>query len=228
MSSSLTGTTALVTGASSGIGSATARRLAELGATVAVVARRQDRLDTLAAEIQQAGGTALVVVADISVRDEAEAAVQQVVERTGRLDIVVNNAGLMLLGPVVGADVEEWERMIAINQKALLYITNAALPHLLKAADDELRGVADIDQSLEFTCPASGRPYVYVPSGLRFSGKDERLVLYDAEPAHNGGRWGIVAAPPKGDHPAAMWAVPLTEAAFKTYMASAKPEEGGS
>jgi NADP-dependent 3-hydroxy acid dehydrogenase YdfG len=144
MSSSLTGTTALVTGASSGIGSATARRLAELGATVAVVARRQDRLDTLAAEIQQAGGTALVVVADISVRDEAEAAVQQVVERTGRLDIVVNNAGLMLLGPVVGADVEEWERMIAINQKALLYITNAALPHLLKAADDELRGVADI------------------------------------------------------------------------------------
>ncbi len=144
MPSSLTGITALVTGASSGIGSATARRLAELGATVAVVARRQDRLATLAAEIQQAGGTALVVVADISVRDEAEAAVQQVVERTGRLDIVVNNAGLMLLGPVVGADVEEWERMIAINQKALLYITNAALPHLLKTADDELRGVADI------------------------------------------------------------------------------------
>ena len=144
MSSSLTGTTALVTGASSGIGSATARRLAELGATVAVVARRQDRLDALAADIQQAGGTALVVVADISVREQAEAAVLQIVERTGRLDIVVNNAGLMLLGPVVGADVEEWERMIAINQKALLYITNAALPHLLKAAEDELRGVADI------------------------------------------------------------------------------------
>ena len=60
------------------------------------------------------------------------------------MDIVVNNAGLMLLGPVVGADVEEWERMIAINQKALLYITNAALPHLLKAAEDELRGVADL------------------------------------------------------------------------------------
>jgi NADP-dependent 3-hydroxy acid dehydrogenase YdfG len=144
MPSSLTGTTALVTGASSGIGSATARRLASLGATVAVVARRRDRLDALAAEIEQAGGTAIVVVADISVRDQAEAAVQQIAERTGRLDIVVNNAGLMLLGPVVGADVEEWERMIAINQKALLYITNAALPYLLKAAEDELRGVADI------------------------------------------------------------------------------------
>jgi NADP-dependent 3-hydroxy acid dehydrogenase YdfG len=144
MPSSLTGTTALVTGASSGIGTATARRLASLGATVAVVARRRNRLDVLAAEIEQAGGTAIVVVADISARDQAEAAVQQIAERTGRLDIVVNNAGLMLLGPVVGADVEEWERMIAINQKALLYITNAALPHLLKAAEDELRGVADI------------------------------------------------------------------------------------
>ncbi len=110
MSSSLTGTTALVTGASSGIGSATARRLAELGATVAVVARHEDRLDTLAAEIRQAGGTARVVVADISVRDHAEAAVQPIVDQTGRLDIVVNNAGLMLLGPVVGADVDEWER----------------------------------------------------------------------------------------------------------------------
>lgn len=144
MSSSLTGTTALVTGASSGIGSATARRLAELGATVAVVARRRDRLDALAAEIAQAGGSAIAVVADISVREEAEAAVQQIVERTGRLDIVVNNAGLMLLGPVVDADVEAWERMIGINQKGLLYITNAALPHLLRAAEDEVRGVADI------------------------------------------------------------------------------------
>lgn len=144
MPQQLSGTTALITGASSGIGAATARRLAELGATVAVVARRQDRLEALATEIEQAGGSALVVVADITDRTQADAAVNTVVEQTGRLDILVNNAGLMLLGPVVGADVEEWERMIAVNQKGLLYVTEAALPHLLRAAQDDLRGVADI------------------------------------------------------------------------------------
>ena len=144
MTSKLTGTVALVTGASSGIGAATARRLADDGASVALVARRRDRLEALAAEIEQAGGTALVVEADITDRTQAEAAVQQTVERFGRLDILVNNAGLMLLGPVVGADAEEWDRMIAINVQGLLYTTHAALPHLLKAAEDGPRRVADI------------------------------------------------------------------------------------
>ena len=92
----------------------------------------------------KAGGTALVVEADITDRAQAEAAVQQTVEHFGRLDILVNNAGLMLLGPVVGADAEEWERMIAINVQGLLYTTHAALPHLLKAAEDGPRRVADI------------------------------------------------------------------------------------
>src|SRR6266542_1702596 len=144
MESKLTGTVALITGASSGIGAATARRLAEHGASVALVARRKDRLDDLAAGIEKAGGTALVVEADITDRTQAEAAVQQAVERFGRLDTLVNNAGLMLLGPVVGADAEEWERMIAINVQGLLYTTRAALPHLLQAAEDGRRRVADI------------------------------------------------------------------------------------
>lgn len=142
--SKLTGTVALVTGASSGIGAATARLLAEYGAAVALVARRKDRLEELAADIEKAGGTALVAAADITDRAQAEAAVQQAVERFGRLDTLVNNAGLMLLGPVVGADVEEWERMLAINVNGLLYTTRAALPHLLKAAEDGPRRVADI------------------------------------------------------------------------------------
>jgi NADP-dependent 3-hydroxy acid dehydrogenase YdfG len=135
---------ALITGASSGIGDATARRLAEHGASVAVVARRKDRLDTLVSEIEASGGTALAVQADITDRDQANRAVQAAVHRFGPLDILINNAGLMLLGPVAGADVGEWERMIAVNQHSLLYTTHAALPHLLAAAQDELRGVADI------------------------------------------------------------------------------------
>ncbi|MFE4823648.1 SDR family NAD(P)-dependent oxidoreductase [Streptomyces sp. NPDC056704] len=144
MPSTLTGTVALVTGASSGIGAATARRLAEDGASVALVARRKGRLNDLATEIEEAGGTALVVEADITDRTQAEAAVQQAVEHFGRLDTLVNNAGLMLLGPVVGADVDEWERMLAVNVQGLLHTTHAALPHLLKAAEDGPREVADI------------------------------------------------------------------------------------
>jgi NADP-dependent 3-hydroxy acid dehydrogenase YdfG len=144
MDSYLNGTTALVTGASSGIGAATARRLADDGAAVALVARRQDRLEALATEIETAGGTALAVTADITERAQAEDAVSQTVERFGRLDVLVNNAGLMLLGPVVGADVEEWDRMVAINIQGLLYMTRSALPYLLHAADDGPRRVADI------------------------------------------------------------------------------------
>jgi NADP-dependent 3-hydroxy acid dehydrogenase YdfG len=144
MASKLTGTVALVTGASSGIGAATARRLADQGASVVLVARRKNRLDDLASEIETAGGTALVVEADISDRAQAEAAVEKTVERFGRLDTLVNNAGLMLLGPVVGADPDEWDRMIAVNAQGLLYTTHAALPYLLKAADEGPRRVADI------------------------------------------------------------------------------------
>jgi NADP-dependent 3-hydroxy acid dehydrogenase YdfG len=144
MTSKLTGTVAVVTGASSGIGAATARRLADHGASVVLVARRKDRLDDLATEIQTAGGTTLVVEADISDREQARTAVEQAVERFGRLDTLVNNAGLMLLGPVVGADPDEWDRMIAVNAQGLLYATHAALPYLLKAAGDGPRRVADI------------------------------------------------------------------------------------
>jgi NADP-dependent 3-hydroxy acid dehydrogenase YdfG len=144
MTSKLTGTVALVTGASSGIGEATARGLAEDGASVVVVARRMDRLEALAGEIEQTGGSALAVQADITDRAQAEAVVQHSVERFGHLDILVNNAGLMLLGPVVGADPDEWDRMIALNTQGLLYTTHAALPHLLKAAEDGPRQVADI------------------------------------------------------------------------------------
>jgi NADP-dependent 3-hydroxy acid dehydrogenase YdfG len=144
MTAPLAGTVALVTGASSGIGEATARGLAAAGAAVAVLARRRDRLDSLAGKIRTDGGTVLTVEADITDRAQAEAAVARVAADLGRLDTVVNNAGLMLVGPVADAPVDEWERMLAINVQGLLYVTKAALPHLLSAAADAPRRVADI------------------------------------------------------------------------------------
>ena len=139
MSNGLHGTVALVTGASSGIGEATARALAAAGATVALAARRKDRLDALAEMI---GG--LAIEADVTDREQAVAAVERTVAELGRLDIVINNAGVMLLGPIVDAPVEEWDRMIELNLQGLLYVAHAALPHLLRAAEREPRRVADL------------------------------------------------------------------------------------
>ncbi|GHD42740.1 oxidoreductase [Streptomyces mirabilis] len=144
MNRRLEGTAALVTGASSGIGHATALELAREGASVALVGRREDRLTDLAAEITGAGGKALVVPADITTAQAAAEAVERTVEGLGRLDTLVNNAGLMLLGPAPSADLNDWRRMIDINLMGLMYTAHAAVPHLVKAADEEPRQVADI------------------------------------------------------------------------------------
>ncbi len=137
-------TVALVTGASSGIGAATAVSLAGLGAKVALVARRADRLEELAARLRGDGGTVTVITADVTQQAEADRAVEQTVGELGRLDTLVNNAGVMLLGPIIDAPVEEWERMVQINLLGLLYCTHAALPHLLRAAEDDPRQVSDL------------------------------------------------------------------------------------
>ncbi|MFD7278893.1 SDR family NAD(P)-dependent oxidoreductase [Streptomyces sp. NPDC059862] len=144
MTRRLEGTAALVTGASSGIGHATALELAREGASVALVGRREDRLTDLAAEITDSGGKALVVPADITTAQAAAEAVERTVENLGRLDTLVNNAGLMLLGPAPGADLNDWRRMIDINLMGLMYTAHAAVPHLVKAAAEEPRQVADI------------------------------------------------------------------------------------
>ena len=140
----LTGTVALVTGASSGIGEATAKRLAADGAAVALAARRVDRLETLAREIEDAGGRALAIESDVTDRSQAEALVERTVAELGRLDTVVNNAGVMLLGPAEDADIEEWDRMVDLNVKGLLYVAKAALPHLLRYAEEDPRRVTDM------------------------------------------------------------------------------------
>ncbi len=144
MTERLDGTVALVTGASSGIGEATARALSARGATLALVARRADRLETLASELRSAGGTALVIEADIAKETEALGAVSRTMEQLGRLDTLVNNAGVMLLGPAATAPLAEWQRMVDVNLMGLLYCSHAALPHLLEAAASAPRQVADI------------------------------------------------------------------------------------
>jgi NADP-dependent 3-hydroxy acid dehydrogenase YdfG len=144
MADQLNGTVALVTGASSGIGEATAAALAAQGAAVAVAARRKERLDDLVSRISGAGGAALAIEADVTSQEQAVAAVERTVSELGRLDLLVNNAGLMLLGPIVDAPTEEWDRMIALNLQGLLYCSHAALPHLLSAAESSPRQVADL------------------------------------------------------------------------------------
>ncbi|MBK5186973.1 MAG: SDR family NAD(P)-dependent oxidoreductase [Gemmatimonadaceae bacterium] len=144
MTERLDGTVALVTGASSGIGEATARVLAAQGAAVSLVARRKERLESLAVELTKAGARALVVEADVTDQAQAADAVERTVSALGRLDTVVNNAGVMLLGPVEDAPIDEWERMVQLNVLGLLYIARAALPDLLRAAADAPRRVADL------------------------------------------------------------------------------------
>jgi NADP-dependent 3-hydroxy acid dehydrogenase YdfG len=140
----LEGTVALVTGASSGIGAATAMALATQGAAVALAARRKERLDEVASAVRERGGTALVLECDVTDEAQAGDAVAQTVGALGRLDTLVNNAGVMLLGPVVDAPLSEWKQMVELNILGLLYCTHAALPHLLAAAEDDTRHVADV------------------------------------------------------------------------------------
>ncbi|HEX6817591.1 MAG TPA: SDR family NAD(P)-dependent oxidoreductase [Ktedonobacterales bacterium] len=140
----LDGTVALVTGASSGIGEAAARALAAQGASVALAARRRERLDDLAREIGKEGGRTLVIETDVTDKEQARAAVERTVAELGRLDTLVNNAGVMLLGPIENAPLDEWDRMVNLNVLGLLYTAHAALPYLLKAAEDSPRRVADL------------------------------------------------------------------------------------
>jgi len=122
------GKTVWITGASSGIGEATALAAAQAGMGVALAARRGDRIEELAKRITDEGGRAVALPTDVAVEDEARAFVQHAYEQLGRLDVLVNNAGVMLLGPVTGADTNQWRQMLEVNCLGLLYCTHAALP----------------------------------------------------------------------------------------------------
>jgi NADP-dependent 3-hydroxy acid dehydrogenase YdfG len=128
-----------ITGASSGIGEATALAAARAGAAVALGARRTDRIEALARRITDEGGRAIAVAVDVGDEEQATAFVRRAHDELGRLDALVNNAGVMLLGPIAGAPTDEWRRMIHANVFGVLYCTHAALPIML-AQDGDPRG----------------------------------------------------------------------------------------
>ena len=130
----LTGRVAIVTGASSGIGEATAYRLATLGAKVAVAARRTGNLDALAARIAAAGGTALAVALDVTDRSAVTAAAQQVADRLGPVDLVFNNAGVQLISPIEDVRFDDWQRQIDLNITGVMNVIGAFVPQLIDSA----------------------------------------------------------------------------------------------
>ncbi|BAK86210.1 oxidoreductase (plasmid) [Komagataeibacter medellinensis NBRC 3288] len=128
---SIRGKVALVTGASSGIGAATARKLATEGAIVGLAARRKDRLDTLAAEITGAGGKAVALSTDVTDLTSCKAAADALIAQFGRIDVLVNNAGLMPLSNIDSLKVDEWQRMVDVNVSGVLNATAAVLPRMI-------------------------------------------------------------------------------------------------
>ena len=141
---SLDGQVAAITGASSGIGEATAQLLAAEGAKVALLARRADRLEELAQRIDDAGGDAFPIEIDITQHGKVEAAMAQIKGQFGSLNHLINNAGLMLLGPVDGADITEWRRMVDVNLLGLLYCTREAMPIIRESGGGHIVNVSSV------------------------------------------------------------------------------------
>lgn len=144
MAGSLDGRRALITGASSGIGEAAARAMAAEGAAVALGARRKERLDSIVGRIEAEGGKAVAIEADIGDEAQARALVERANGELGGLDALVNNAGVMLLGLVQGAETEDWRRMVDVNLLGLLYCTHAALPVMRDGGGGDVVNVSSV------------------------------------------------------------------------------------
>lgn len=144
MAGRLDGKVAVVTGASSGIGEATAIALAAEGAAVAVAARRIDRLEAVVRRIEEAGGRGIAIECDVTDEAQARASIEKTDRTFGRVDILVNNAGVMLLGPIDGADTEDWRRMVNTNVLGLLYATHAALPVMKRERTGHIVNISSV------------------------------------------------------------------------------------
>jgi NADP-dependent 3-hydroxy acid dehydrogenase YdfG len=140
----LSGQVVAITGASSGIGEATALAAAEAGAAVALAARRTDRIEALAERITGEGGRAIAITTDVADEAQAKAFVDATIARLGKLDALVNNAGVMLLGPIPNAPTDEWRRMIDANIYGVIYCTHAAIGHLLERGSGHVVTVSSV------------------------------------------------------------------------------------
>lgn len=140
----ISGKVVVITGASSGLGEATARHLATLGATLVLAARRKERLDLLVDECIAAGGKALAIKVDVTEREEVKAMVAAAVAQFGRIDVFINNAGLMAIAPITMTKVDEWERMIDINIKGVLYGIAAVLPVFEQQNDGHFVNISSV------------------------------------------------------------------------------------
>ncbi len=144
MSENIEGKIIVITGASSGLGEAAARMLSEQGATVVLGARRVERLQTLVDELAGKGGEAIALQTDVTDREQVQALVDAAVERYERIDVMLNNAGLMPQAPIERLKIDEWEQMIDVNIKGVLYGISAALPYMIKQQSGHMINVSSV------------------------------------------------------------------------------------
>lgn len=144
MGSNIQNKVIVITGASSGLGLATARHLAAQGGIVVLGARREDRIQSLAEELKNAGGEALAVQTDVADKTQVMALVDAAVKRYGRVDVMLNNAGVMPLSPLERLKLDDWEQMVDVNIKGVLYGIAAALPHMIKQKSGHIINVSSI------------------------------------------------------------------------------------
>jgi NADP-dependent 3-hydroxy acid dehydrogenase YdfG len=159
MTKNIEGKVVVITGASSGLGESTARHLADLGASVVLGARRKDRLDAIVKDITAKGGKALAVTVDVTKRDQVDSLIQEALNAHGKIDVLVNNAGIMPIAPLAALKVDEWERAIDINIKGVLYGIAAALPVFQKAKSGHFINLSSV-----------GGIKVFAPGGSVYSG----------------------------------------------------------
>ncbi|HEY7375322.1 MAG TPA: SDR family oxidoreductase [Polyangia bacterium] len=170
------GKVVVITGASSGIGESTAKLLAREGARVVLGARRKERIDALTKEITDSGGKAVPVVADVSRRNDVDDLVKRALDTFERVDVLVNNAGIMPIAPVQALKVNEWDRMIDVNVKGLLYAVAAVLPSMQRQKSGHIVNIASVGGIKAFA--PGGAVYSATKSAVRMLTEGLRMELH--------------------------------------------------